>query len=353
MYPRAWVEVAAEPIPWRFLTAAGVENTLYMAADSAELTFRNDTHLSDYLRKAQEVRIWMGYVQNPDHWGRDELQHLFTGPIDGVLPTFGKGMSVRVMCRDYSGPLIDSAFTGSWVNLTTGELATRMFRTRGLNPVVTATETLIEQEMVHNRKEWNVLQAMADRDGFVCYVDKHKNGYYGPRKGEDEVAIASLRYRQGPGSNVQQLDFDDSKVGVINRAVVRHYMGRNRGYVEAVAEDADHIARYGVLERVFHDAQAKTVPQAQQIADKKLKLYSRLSVTGRGPVIGHPALRAEAKVMVAGCGRFDGPYYIDRAKHSIDKHNGYLTDLTLVNLRPENQFQYRNDLDAERGRTTT
>lgn len=349
--PRAWVEVAGQAVPWAFYRKADVESTLYMAADSAEIVFRNDTLLSDFLRKQQEVRVWMGYVADPQRWGRDELTHVFTGLIDGVLPAFEKDMTVRIMCRDYSAPLIDSAFTGSWENLTTSELATALFRARGLTPVVTATETIVLQELVADRKEWEILQAMAERDGFVCYVDKNKNGYYGPRQDSDEQLMAALRYRQGPGSTVLTMEFDDTKVGIINRVIVRHYLGKTKGYVEAIAEDRALIEEYGVQQRIFHDALAKDQATAQRIADAKLKLCKRQAVTARGTVPGHPGLLAEAKVQAIGFGRFSGPYYIDLAKHTIDKINGYTTQLTLVNLRPENTYQYRDDLNQERGQT--
>lgn len=352
-YPRAWVEIGGQVVPWQFLLKVEVDNTLYMAADSAELVLRNDTLISDYLRKKQEVRIWLGYVRNPDSWGRDELTHLFTGQIDGILPLFGKGMTVRVMCRDYSAILIDSHFTGSWENLTTSELATRLFQARGLTPVVTPTSTPIEREMVYDRREWEILQAMAERDGFVCYVDKDKRGYYGPRSEADELTSAALRYRQGPGSNVIEWEFEDTSVNVINRVIVRHYLGRTKGYVEGMAEDPEHIAQYGLRQRIIHDSHAVDTATANRIAEEKLKIYKRVAVTGRGRVIGNPELRAEAKVVAIGFGRFDGPYYIDRATHTLDKLNGYVTELTVASLRPENAFQYRADLRRERGQTTT
>lgn len=351
-FPRAWAEVAGQAVPWQYLLKSQVDNNLYFAADSAEITFKNDTYLSDFLRKQQEVKVWFGLVTDPTRWSRDELTHIFTGQIDGVLPTFSKGMVVKIMCRDYSAPLIDSSFTGTWQNLTTSELATRLFRARGLNPVVTSTETTIDQEMVRDRREWEILQAMAERDGFIAYVDKDRNGYYGPRKGEDEIAVAQLRYRQGPGSNVIEMGFDDSTIGVYNRVVVRHYTGRNGGYVEGVAEDQDLIDRYGLQQKVIHVAAAKTPAIAKQIAESKLQLYRRTAVTGRGIVVGNPGLRAESKLQVSGFGRFDGPYYINRARHTLDKIAGYEVDIDVASLRPDNAFQYRSDLERERGQTS-
>lgn len=353
-HPRAWIEIGGQAVPWQLLLRAEIDNTLYMAADSADLVLRNDTLISDYLRKDMEVRIWIGYVRNPDAWGRDELTHLFTGRIDGILPLFGKGMTVRVMCRDLSARLIDSHFTGSWENLTSSELATRLFQSRGLTPVVTPTSTAIERDLVYDRREWEILQGMAERDGFVCYVDKDGRGYYGPRAETDEITEAAIRYRQGPGSNVvDEFEFEDTRINVVNRVVVRHYLGRTKGYVEGMAEDAEHIAQYGLNQRIIHDSHATSTALADQIAAQKLAIYRRVAVTGRGRVVGNPQLRAEAKVAALGFGRFDGPYYIDRAKHVLNKSNGYLTDLTVASLRPENAFQYRSDLRRERGETTT
>jgi len=353
-YPRAWIEVGSRVVPYQYLLSALVDNTLYMAADSAELEFSNDRLLSDYFRKLQEVKVWMGHVTNPDRWSRDELAHVFTGQVDGVLPRFANGMTCRLMCRDYSAQLIDSQFTGSVQNVTTSELATLLFQRRGLNPIVTPTDTPVPEELVHDQKEWSVLQRMAERDGFVCYVDKDRNGYYGPRKAEDEAPIATIRYgTEGANITADGIEFDDSKVDVPNRVIVRHYLGRTKGYVEAVAEDTDLINRYGVIQRIIHDPLATDQATAQRIADNKLRLYKRGAVTANGTVIGNPLMRAEAKVQAEGFGRFSGPYYLDRVRHRFNKGEGYVCQLTMVNLRPENQFQYRDDLTQDTGRTTT
>lgn len=92
----------------------------------------------------------------------------------------------------------------------------------GLVPQVTPTEVIIEKDLYKDRKEWEIMQELADREGFVCYIKRNKNLYFGPRSDQDDTVIATLNYRQQEKSNVLDIQFDDSLVGVINYVIVRH-----------------------------------------------------------------------------------------------------------------------------------
>ena len=74
-------------------------------------------------------------------------------------------------------------------------------------------------------------------------------------------------------------EFDDSLVGVINYVVVRHWMGRGKRLIEGEAKNQELIDKYGEKKRVVYDPKAKTEEQAKEIAEKKLKEWSRMVVT--------------------------------------------------------------------------
>lgn len=338
--PRAIVEVDGVDVRWDDLVDLRVENSLYFAADSFEIRLNNEQMLSDWLRKEQEVRIYLGFVNNPDRWSKSELQHIFTGKIDGIKPGFSSTNTVQLIGRDYASRLIDTDNSIAFANQAAHEIAILLANKYGLTPVVTPGESVLDKEMFNNKKEWDILQMLADREGFVCYVDKDKNLYFGPRQESDEEVVHT--YSRKPGEANCTVDFDDSAVGVVNKVTVRHWYKKR--LIEASAQNDSLTEHMGqVKERIVYDSKAKTPELAKSIAEKRLKEWSRQVVTARvwSPLL--PSLAAEKKVSIVGCGRFDEDYYIDRLTHSLSKM-GSTTEVDMTSVRPETAEQYRQDL---------
>lgn len=343
--PRAIVEVAGVDVRWHDLIEVSFENTLYLAADSFEATFRNDKYLSDWFRKMQEVKIYLGYVKYPYAWSKAELDHVFTGRIDGVKPKFSSSMTVQIIGRDYSAPLIDTEYTVAYAERTSSQIATMLAEKYGLTPMVTTTTAIADRDIFANKKEWEVLQTLADLEGFVCYVTKDKELYFGPRREEDEEVVAELNYRK-PVASCMEIEFDDSTVGVYNKVTVRHWLGRQKQLIEASAVNEELVAAMGgqIKERVIYESKAKTYELAKMYAEKRLQELSRAVVTATGICPGNQKMVAEKKVAVSGCGRFDETYYIEKATHKLSKQEGFRTTFDITSVRPETAEQYRQDL---------
>lgn len=349
--PRAIVEVAGVDVRWHDLISLRFEDTLYLAADSFEAEFRNDHLLSDWFRKKQEVRIYLGYVKDPESWSKSELHHVFTGMIDGIKPKFGSSMTVQLIGRDYSAPLIDTEYSIAYASQTASQIAGILAAKYGLKPIITPTTVVVDKELVTDKKEWEVLQALADQEGFVAYVTKNKELYFGPRQEKDETIVATLYYRvpyRVPEKAICEIEFDDSTVGVINKVTVRHWLGgKNKRLIEASAVNQQVLDAMGgqVKEKIIYESKAKTVELAKYYAEKRLKELSRMVITGSGSCPGNPLMVTEKRVQVAdGCGRFNGTYYIEKAEHEYSKTSGYMTRFDITSVRPDSAEQYRQDL---------
>jgi phage protein D len=340
--PRGLVEVDGQLLRWPDVTEIKVNGTLYMAADTFEVTVRNDQYLSDWFRKGQEVRIYLGYVNDANQWFKSELQHVFTGKLDGITAPFGSTMTCKLIGRDYAAPFLDTTFTVAYAERTGSQIAGIIAGKYGLTLRITATTEIIDRDMYQNKKEWEVLQSLADLEGFVCFVDKDKNFYFGPRDLSDDQIEAQLYYRQGLKSNCT-IEFDDNALDAFNQVTVRHY--QDKQLIEGIAKDDALIASMGqVKERVYMTSKAKTSELATQIAQKLLPEFSRYVITGRATKLaGIPTLACEKKVSVSGCGRFDGNYYVERFDHTLNKQ-GFITTMDLTSLRPDEAAQYRSDL---------
>lgn len=338
--PRAILEVAGVDVRWTDLIHLRLENTLYMAADSFEATLDNQHMLSDWLRKEQEVRIYIGYVRNPDKWSKDELVHVFTGKIDGVRPSFGNPNTVQLLGRDYSARMIDTESTIAFKNQKSGQIAQLLAKKYGLKFIGQMGDADLDKEMFTNKKEWDILQALADREGFVCYVTKNKELYFGPRKVSDEKPIYT--FSRVPGKQNCKIEYDDSSVGVITKVTIRHW--HKKKLIQGSAENKALAKSIGqVKERIVFDSKAKTPADAKRIAERKLKEWSRAVVTGHATTPLLPYLEAEKKVKTEGTGRFNGDYYIDRVVHEISR-SGAISETDITNIRPDTAEQYRQDL---------
>lgn len=345
-----WIEIIDteknEAVAVRFsdVLELNIEQSLYIAADSFDVTLKNDLLLSDYLRKEQEISFWIGFTKNLGGWTKDELMHVFTGKIDGVRPRFGNEMTVQLVGRDFAARLIDTEFSIAFAERTASDIATILAEKHSLTPEVTATTLVIEKDLYKDRKEWAILQELADREGFVCYIKKNKTLYFGPRKDTDETVVAELYYKQKEKSNILEIEFDDSLVGVINYVVVRHWMGRKKQLIQGEAKNEELIKKYGEKKRVVYDPKAKTTELANEMAAKKLKEWSRIVVTADQVQLPcAPYLECEKMVSITGCGRFDGKYYIERVRHQYNK-SGWFTEANLTSQRPDSAAQYRQDL---------
>lgn len=351
MEPRAIIEVDGVDIKWNDFINLSVENTVYLAADSFDCTLNNNLMLSDWLRKNQEVKIYIGYVKDIHSWDKSQLKHIFTGKIDGVKPSFDSSKTVQIIGRDYSAAMIDTEYSVSYNNVTSSDVANILAKKYGLKPIITSTENKVERDMWVDKKEWEVLQGLADEDGFVCYVTKDKELYFGERNTNDNNIIDTLTYNQGLKSNCK-MEFDDSSIDVINKVTVRHWIHNRKQLIEASSQNDFLIKQMGqIKERIEYVARATTNAIAKTYADKLLKEYSRQVITGTGSRFpGNPNLFAEGKLNAANFGRFSGTYYINKVVHQISKNDGYINSLDITNIRPDDAQQYRNDLYENNGK---
>jgi phage protein D len=354
-YPRCWMEVMdaekneAAAVDWKDIINLSIELSLYTAADTFNCTLRNDRLISEYLQKKQEVSFWLGTVNNPSNWSKEELTHVFTGQIDGIRPYFGEQMTLQLIGRDYAAKLIDAEFSVAYAEYTASQIAALIAKEQGLAPDVVPTDIIIERDLYKDRKQWEILQELADREGYVCYVKKNKTLYFGPRQDYDNAKVCDLNYRQKEKSNTVSIQFDDSMVGIINQVVVRHWQGETKTLIEGEAKNDENIRNYGSKKRVYYDPKAATKEIAGEIAAKKLKdLLGGIVTAEQIKVPLSPAMDTEKMVGVKGCGRFDGNYYIEQVQHSFSKSGGAFTEIKIAAERPDSAEQYRKSIYPEK-----
>lgn len=353
--PRCLVEVAGQIVLPDDIYECDLDLTLYMAASSFDITISNDDLKSDWFQKKQQVKVYYGYVDNPSSWTINDLDHVFTGLTDGVQPQWGgqQGNVVELVGRDYSGQMIDTYNNYAFTNWTSSQIANYFANKYGLTPLVTATTSIVPSDAYQNLQEWDVLQTCAAREGFICYVTKDLELYFGPRQyNSTPVGTISMTAISETATSGDGLSFDDSAVGVYNKVTVIHYY--NGQTIEGSAQNDALIASMGqVVEKIMTDSTATTTALATQLAQNYLTQYSREAITGSFEDLpGDTAYIVDATVNVVDAGRFGGTYYIEEVQLQYGKQNGFtIQTLSVTNILPDTAYEYKQDLYGDNGET--
>lgn len=354
--PRCLVEVAGQIVLPEDIYECDLDLTLYMAASSFDITISNDDLKSDWFQKRQQVKVFYGYVDNPLNWNINDLDHVFTGLTDGVKPQWGgqQGNVVELVGRDYSGQMIDTYNSYAFTNWTSSQIANYFAKKYGLTPLITPTTSAVPVDAYQNLQEWDVLQTCATREGFICYVTKDLELYFGPRQySSSPVATISMDSISETATSGDGLAFDDSAVGVYNKVTVIHYYEGQT--IEGSAQNDALIASMGgqIVEKIMTDSKATTPALANEYAQNYLTQYSRQAITGSFQDLpGNTVYTVDATVQVVDAGRFSGSYYIEEVQFQFGKQNGFTTEtLSVTNILPDYAYQYKQDLYGDRGET--
>jgi phage protein D len=159
-----------------------VENNTWYAADTFRCKFAGAMLPSDrnaiWFSQQQDmfVELFIGFPQDPTQFTSADLQSWIYGQVDHIEidPVTN---TIEVDGRDLTRVFIDTKTTQKWPNQTSSQIATALANAHGLTPVVTATTTLVGKyyeidhvNMAEERSEWDILNYLADLEGFKVWV---------------------------------------------------------------------------------------------------------------------------------------------------------------------------------------
>lgn len=196
--PQVDISIVGQKI--REWTSFRVENNAFSAADSFEiklpwdvtekpvdplLSSSPDHHSIITTSPAVPVEVSLGF--NVSGKPEGEPRHLMKGKMDVARWNFSStGEYVTLIGRDLTGPLIDARTTEKFQNMTSSQVAVKLFNRHGLKPQATATKTAIGTYLNNNQahlaeesSEWDILLFLAQQEGFVVRV-LGGTGYFGP-----------------------------------------------------------------------------------------------------------------------------------------------------------------------------
>lgn len=293
--------------------------------NNADLRFLD----SDLFQIGQEVEIHMGYVGN--------LQPMLLGEITALKPSFPEGSQPTLTVTGYDkshrmrhGTPLRLPFIGLNDSLIAAQIAAENF----LIPIVDPSLLLPRESYHHNGSDWQLLQELADRNGFWVYVHWDKLYFRFPRPQKDLVVLEW-------GENLSSFSPRLSSSGLAGIQIIR-------GYSELLAQEIvtvlpalslgsdlddtigrlsqssiDYLVRLG--RNVVRDQTIENFSDALTIAKTVLLELFQGLYEGSGHCVGIPTLLARDSVEIRGIGKqFSGRYTLSRVTHSID-NNGYRT----------------------------
>ena len=159
----------------------------------------NEKAWQSTIQQLVDVEIWVGYVDNPSNWVKEQLTRVFHGFIDITRWIYDKDELI-IQGRDFSGLLMDTkAFvTTSEIDALSAQtsvsaVATKFAKQVNLQAIVEPAinhdgspitiDFVYQNENIRGgipRSKWDILLFLARAARFEVFVDPNKFLYFGP-----------------------------------------------------------------------------------------------------------------------------------------------------------------------------
>jgi phage protein D len=263
----------------------------------------------------------------------EDSPQLLSGHITHLRPDFGLGVEqclLEIWGMD-SGILMDRVDQlRDWPNKKDSDIATEIFRAHGLTPQVTDTEVIHDEEVstvIQRETDLQLLQRLALRSGFECYVDGG-TGYFGPpRLADDAQPVLAVQF--GNDTTVSRLRLEVDALAPAD--VAMHQIDRIGGdSLDAGADTPGQplLGASGAAALLGPGMEPAQVVVAQTVATgapemaalcQGLRDQGDWFVTGEGEVAANQygtVLMPHAPVTVKGIGQtHSGVYYVTHVTH--------------------------------------
>lgn len=181
-----------------------VDNNNFFSADTFRCRFAGAGLPADrnaiWFSQQQDmfVELFIGFPPNPNNYSTADLTSWIYGQVDHIEinPVTN---TITVDGRDLTRVFIDAKTTQKWPNQTSSQIATALAKKHGLTPVVTATTTTVGKyyeidhvNMADERSEWDILNYLADLEGFKVWV-RGQSLYFQPPPSGKGVDTAPLQ----------------------------------------------------------------------------------------------------------------------------------------------------------------
>jgi len=338
-----------------------VDNNAYYAADTFRCKFdgarlppdRNANWFSE--QQDMFVELFIGYPDDPVNYGPTDLKSFIYGQVDHITIdpiTY----TIEVDGRDLSRLFIDNKTTQKWPNQTSSQIATMLAKKHGLTPVVQATTAKVgtyyeidHVNMADERSEWDILNYLADIEGFKVWV-RGKSLYFQPPLAANTTPYP-LVYRSQTASSGAMANFEAvnfTRALTVSRGIQVKIKSWNKkfakGFVVSYPSNVKTIrvgsATVGSGAQIY----SKTIPNLtqDQALQRAQSWYNQivaheLKIEGL-TVPGDNALDIPSLISLSGTGtKFDQTYYTDSIRRTLNFEDSYSMTIGAKNHSPDSE----------------
>src|SRR5262245_28776125 len=278
----------------------------------------------------QRVSVAVSFDDNPDL--------LIDGFVAGVAPSFKPVEAdsyLLVWGYDASYAMDLEEKVVAWPDKKYSDIATELFQAYSLQPTVTDTQVLQDQNqdlLIQRGTDWQFLKQLAKRVGFDVFVRGDK-GFFRPPD-LSSAPQKDLAVHFGPlATNVVWFEprvvgdvpskITMARVNVVDKKVEKFEVTESplRGLGGRASDDLRQGGTVPTSPVAIAPADPLFSEQAMEALATGIRRKNDWIVTGEGEIDGHlygRALRADALVLIKGAGKtFSGRYYVTEVTHRI------------------------------------
>ena len=232
-----------------------------------------------------------------------------------------------------------------WPNMADSDIAEQIFKDHSFDPVVDPTQPTrneIDHTEIQRGTDIQFLQALAQRNGFECYVElnpqtgKVEGHFHAPRLQQPPQGVLSVNLGTATNVNSFHAQFDMLRPATAKASNVDvHSKEGQSGQSDSLSDKA-----LGKVTTVSLDQARQVLVSAiglsdsgeLQTATQAVVNRSSWAITANGElntIAYGDVLRAKRPVLVRGAGpQFSGIYYVERVLHTLNG-DGYTQQFSL------------------------
>lgn len=340
-----------------------IVQTSYNTASTCEVEFAVKDlpaeYNANYFAKepALLIEAYAGFPANPQNYTKESLENIITAQLDQVEYNPTKGV-IRCWGRDLAAQFLDNKTTQTYQNQTASQVATLLANKRGLKPVITNTRTKIGSYLNNNyssinreRTEWDLLCALAEKEGFIVYV-RGKELHFEPVVKEDSQDFYLINY-QSPNSttgyhqlNAVDIQFQrnltlakDVEVTIRSGGTSGTVTAKVKRSVRGATKFSPRASIIGQTQRYQYDVPGLTKEQALELAQKRALQISKNEKRVRITLPADNLLTINTLIKVQGTNtEYDQVYYPQTIARTMSMSEGYSMIVDAKNHSPQDEL---------------
>jgi phage protein D len=273
---------------------------------------------------------------------------IFDGEIVELEPDFHTGAQrFTLRAFDRLHRLSRGKYVRSFLNVTDGDIVTKIARELGLNADVGQTGQVHPYVLQANETNLEFLQNRAAALGYLLYVEQKKLCLKPVRSAGKQVELkwgeSLMEFRprmttvdQVATHTVRGWDPKNKReiVGCAHKGSGAPQVGESRDGGELSKKAFGIDAQQLVADRPIRE-QSVADRLAQTLADRRANAF----IQADGACKGDPRIVAGASIKIANAGdRFSGTYFVTSATHHYTPNKGYTTEFSISGQHPQSMF---------------